>query len=88
MPKLIVKRDHEDEVEEKEDKEKVKGPIENAWEMKIPPFQKGAMKHHLQEETRFEIAFPKYREKYIKECWPVVKKLFDVSIESIYLLLH
>ncbi|KAL7647959.1 UNVERIFIED_CONTAM: hypothetical protein RMT77_001575 [Armadillidium vulgare] len=77
MPKLIVKRDHEDEVEEKEDKEKVKGPIENAWEMKIPPFQKGAMKHHLQEETRFEIAFPKYREKYIKECWPVVKKLFD-----------
>ncbi|MCL4124792.1 UNVERIFIED_CONTAM: hypothetical protein GTU68_041208 [Idotea baltica] len=35
------------------------------------------MKHVLQEETKFEIAFPKYREKYLRECWPIVKKVLD-----------
>lgn len=41
---------------------------------KIDPFNKGDMKTHLVEESSFAVLFPEYREKYIKEIWPYVKK--------------
>lgn len=75
----ILKKQKKKKVKDKKNEE-VSEAVENAWEMKIPTFKKGDMKHTLQEETRFEIAFPKYREKYIKECFPVLKKMLDVSI--------
>jgi ribosomal RNA assembly protein len=41
---------------------------------KIDPFDKGEMKKPMTEESSFAVLFPQYREKYIKEVWPLVKK--------------
>ncbi|XP_071531325.1 KRR1 small subunit processome component homolog isoform X2 [Panulirus ornatus] len=58
-----------------EDEEELpQGPVENAWAMKIPEFKKGEMKSHLLEESSFSVLFPKYREKYLRECWPLLEK--------------
>uniref|UniRef100_A0A182JT84 KRR1 small subunit processome component n=1 Tax=Anopheles christyi TaxID=43041 RepID=A0A182JT84_9DIPT len=50
------------------------GPIENAWKMKLPEFKPEDNPHGLLEESSFSCLFPKYREKYIKECWALVVK--------------
>jgi len=41
---------------------------------KVEPFEKGEMKGSLLEESSFATLFPKYREAYLKESWPVVTK--------------
>lgn len=41
---------------------------------KIDKFEKGDMKNPLQEESSFAVLFPQYREKYIKEVWPHIRK--------------
>lgn len=51
------------------------GPIENAWSMKIPKFRPEDNPHGLLEESKFATLFPKYREQYLKECWPLVQKV-------------
>nr|XP_019561425.2 KRR1 small subunit processome component homolog [Aedes albopictus] len=53
------------------------GPVENAWLLKIPEFKKADNPQGLAEESSFSCLFPKYREKYIKECWPLVEKALD-----------
>ncbi|XP_071531324.1 KRR1 small subunit processome component homolog isoform X1 [Panulirus ornatus] len=64
-----------------EDEEELpQGPVENAWAMKIPEFKKGEMKSHLLEESSFSVLFPKYREKYLRECWPLLEK--NMTIQS------
>ncbi|GBP47575.1 KRR1 small subunit processome component homolog [Eumeta japonica] len=50
-------------------------PIENAWAMKIPKFTPEDNPHGLLEESKFATLFPKYREQYLKECWPLVQKV-------------
>ncbi|XP_040164190.1 KRR1 small subunit processome component homolog [Anopheles arabiensis] len=50
------------------------GPVENAWLLKIPEFKPEDNPNGLLEESSFSCLFPKYREKYIKECWPLVVK--------------
>lgn len=50
------------------------GPVENAWLLKIPEFKEEDNPQGLLEESSFSCLFPKYREKYIKECWPLVEK--------------
>ncbi|XP_059052260.1 KRR1 small subunit processome component homolog [Achroia grisella] len=50
-------------------------PIENAWFMKIPKFTAADNPHGLLEESKFATLFPKYREQYLKECWPLVQKV-------------
>lgn len=64
---------------EEENGETPKGPVENAWSIKIPEFKKGDMKSHLLEESSFSLLFPKYRERYIRECWPLLDKTLKVS---------
>uniref|UniRef100_A0AAG5DDH8 KRR1 small subunit processome component n=1 Tax=Anopheles atroparvus TaxID=41427 RepID=A0AAG5DDH8_ANOAO len=50
------------------------GPVENAWLLEIPEFKPEDNPNGLVEESSFSCLFPKYREKYIKECWPLVEK--------------
>ncbi|XP_058820601.1 KRR1 small subunit processome component homolog [Topomyia yanbarensis] len=53
------------------------GPVENAWLLKIPEFKKEDNPNGVLEESSFSCLFPKYREKYIKECWPLVEKALE-----------
>lgn len=50
------------------------GPIDNAWSLKIPEFKEEDNPHRLLEESSFATMFPKYREQYLKEHWPLVQK--------------
>lgn len=50
------------------------GPIENAWELTIPEFRPEHNPHGLLEESSFATLFPKYREQYLREIWPLVQK--------------
>lgn len=59
---------------DEDEEESPQGPVENAWAIKIPEFKKGEMKSHLLEESSFSVLFPKYREKYLRECWPLLEK--------------
>lgn len=49
-------------------------PVDNAWEMKVPEFKPENNPNGLLEESSFATLFPKYREKYLKEYWPLVQK--------------
>lgn len=53
------------------------GPIDNAWTMKIPEFKKEHNPNRLLEESSFATLFPKYREQYLKEHWPLVQKALE-----------
>lgn len=64
------------------------GPVENAWALKVPEFKKGDMKSHLLEESSFSVIFPKYREKYLRECWPLLQKSLDVRVFLLSKYLH
>lgn len=52
-------------------------PVDNAWSLKIPEFKPENNPNGLLEESSFATLFPKYREKYLKEYWPLVKKSLD-----------
>ena len=47
-------------------------PTLDKW--KIEEFKPEYNPHGLLEESSFSVLFPQYREKYIKEIWPLVKK--------------
>ncbi|XP_078036636.1 KRR1 small subunit processome component homolog dbe [Augochlora pura] len=52
-------------------------PVDNAWSLKIPAFKALDNPHRLLEESSFATLFPKYREQYLKEHWPLVQKALD-----------
>ncbi|XP_033326614.2 KRR1 small subunit processome component homolog dbe [Megalopta genalis] len=52
-------------------------PVDNAWSLKIPAFKALDNPHRLLEESSFATLFPKYREQYLKEHWPLVQNALD-----------
>ncbi|XP_012265450.2 KRR1 small subunit processome component homolog [Athalia rosae] len=52
------------------------GPVDDAWSLKVPEFKQKDNPHRLLEESSFATLFPKYREQYLKQCWPLVQKAF------------
>ena len=54
--------------------EESKEVVDDAWAMKIPEFSKDDNPHGMIEESTFATLFPKYREKYLREVWPLVQK--------------
>lgn len=62
---------------ESEDIAKTNGPVENAWALKVPTFKPEDNPHRLLEESSFATLFPKYREHYLKQCWPLVQKALN-----------
>jgi ribosomal RNA assembly protein len=59
------------------------GPIENAWAMKIPEFRKEDNPNGLAEESSFATLFPKYREKYLREAWPLVQNALSGEVKNL-----
>ncbi|KAG5317975.1 KRR1 protein, partial [Pseudoatta argentina] len=53
------------------------GPVDNAWSLKIPEFKEEDNPHRLLVESSFATMFPKYREQYLKEHWPLIQKALD-----------
>ncbi|CAD1473403.1 unnamed protein product [Heterotrigona itama] len=62
---------------EKEDGPTTTRPVDNAWSLKIPAFKPEDNPHRLLEESSFATLFPKYREQYLKEHWPLIQKALD-----------
>jgi len=48
--------------------------VDDAWAMKIPKFEASDNPNGMLEESSFATLFPKYREKYLREVWPIVQK--------------
>lgn len=61
-----------------EEGDEIKAPlvVENAWSLKVPEFKPEDNPHGMLEESKFATLFPKYREKYLKECWSLVEAKF------------
>ena len=71
-----------DKDQEEQEVEIPEGPVENAWAMKIPEFKEDDNPHGMLEESKFATLFPKYREKYIREVWPLVQaKLTEFKLK-------
>ena len=51
-----------------------KAVVEDAWSLSIPKFESADNPHGMLEESSFATLFPKYREKYLRESWPLVQK--------------
>lgn len=59
--------------------------VPKGW--KEPTFTKEDNPHGLLTESSFATLFPKYREKYLKECWPLVKKALSEYVTIFYFIL-
>jgi len=52
--------------------------VPDGW--KEPAFTREDNPKGLLEESSFATLFPKYRESYLKECWPLVQKALGENV--------
>ena len=64
-------------VSKQEKRESNQEVVDNAWSIKVPTFKPDDNPHRLLEESSFATLFPKYREHYLKQCWPLVQKALN-----------
>ena len=48
---------------------------------KLEEWNPDNLKGNLLEESSFATLFPKYREKYLRDVWPVVTKCLEVRLD-------
>ncbi|CAD6233675.1 GSCOCG00007249001-RA-CDS [Cotesia congregata] len=77
MKKRSKLNEAENDSESESEDPKASGPVDNAWSLKIPEFKPEDNPNRLLEESSFATLFPKYREHYLKECWPLVQKALE-----------
>jgi len=66
-----------------EEHSKSNNVVENAWSLKVAEFKPEDNPHGMLEESKFATLFPRYREKYLRECWSLVEaKLQEFKIKS------
>merc|ERR1711981_340687 len=64
-----------DEMENSDKEINITGVIEkDAWSLSTPEFLPEHNRHGMLEESKFATLYPAYREKYLREVWPMVQK--------------